>query len=202
MTNAQTEARAIAQERIWVTGSFHMGGYASGSWNVQKLSNRRTDLGEVEYVRADIHATALAAKDAELAVLKAQLVAAWNAFGPSSSRGDEPPFDTDDLEHLPLSAGGGLDEQIRELEDIAERAKAGELAAHDAANTAIRQRDEARAQLAEVIKALEFYANPIRYNGPNQRNSGNDPYSTGPYILSVERDNGEIARRAREQGGE
>ncbi len=66
MTNAQTEARAIAQERIWVTGSFHMGGYASGSWNVQKLSNRRTDLGEVEYVRADIHATALAAKDAEL----------------------------------------------------------------------------------------------------------------------------------------
>ena len=35
-----------------------------------------------------------------------------------------------------------------------ERAEAGERAAHDAANTAIRQRDEARAQLAEARKAL------------------------------------------------
>lgn len=79
MTNAQTEARAIAPERIWVTGSFHMGGYASGSWNVQKLSNSRTDIGEVEYVRSDIHATALAAKEAVLAEVHQQYVDANEA---------------------------------------------------------------------------------------------------------------------------
>lgn len=81
-------------------------------------------------------------------------------------------------------------------------AKDAELAAANHAWRAMKDRAHAaEAQLAEARKALEFYANPIRYNGPNQRNSGNDPYSTGPYILSVERDNGEIARRAREQGG-
>ena len=37
----------------------------------------------------------------------------------------------------------------------AERAEAGERAAHDAANTAIRQRDEARAAHAEARKALD-----------------------------------------------
>lgn len=60
-------------------------------------------------------ATALAAKDAELAAERAA---------------------------LRLSA------------DRADRAEAGERAAHDAANTAMRQRDEARAQLAEAMKAL------------------------------------------------
>ena len=73
MTTAQTEARAVAPDRIWVTGSFHMGAYASGSWNVQKLSNSRTDLGELEYVRADLHAGVLTTKDAELAALKKQV---------------------------------------------------------------------------------------------------------------------------------
>lgn len=73
MTTAQTEARAVAPDRIWVTGSFHMGAYVSGSWNVQKLSNSRTDLGELEYVRADLHAGVLTTKDAELAALKKQI---------------------------------------------------------------------------------------------------------------------------------
>lgn len=45
-----------------------------------------------------------------------------------------------------------------------------------------------------LVKALEFYADPRRYMGPNQRNDFSDPYSPGPYLQDVSRDGGEIAR--------
>lgn len=43
-----------APERIWTTGRFELGQYASGSWNAQSISNKRTDFGEIQYVRADL----------------------------------------------------------------------------------------------------------------------------------------------------
>lgn len=53
-----------------------------------------------------------------------QLVAAWNAFGPSKNRSDPPAFDADDLDDLPMWTGGDLAEQIRLIEDDAEAADA------------------------------------------------------------------------------
>lgn len=149
MTDAQTEARAIAQTSLWVPAKPE---HAKIGWTydfeqTERISRAAYDstgydatMEVVEFVMAEADrrlATALAAKDAELAAVKRQIVAAWNAFGPSSSRNDPPAFDADDLEHLPITAGGGLDEQIRELEDQTERAKAA---------------------LAEARKALEPFA--------------------------------------------
>lgn len=54
-----------APERIWATGSFDRGQYAGGSWNATSLTNKRTDYGEVEYVRADLYKQAV--KRAEVA---------------------------------------------------------------------------------------------------------------------------------------
>ena len=52
--------------------------------------------------------------------------------------------------------------------------------------------------LERFRKALEFYANPQRYNGPNQRAVDGDAHqpSTCPYLWDVTRDGGDIARRA------
>lgn len=49
--------------------------------------------------------------------------------------------------------------------------------------------------IQEMKKALEFYADPIRYGGPNQRNHGNDPYTPShePYLIDVIRDQGHRA---------
>jgi hypothetical protein len=47
--------------------------------------------------------------------------------------------------------------------------------------------------------ALEFYADPRRYLGPNQRAIPNDPYDPERerwYILDITKDNGDIARTA------
>lgn len=77
-------------------------------------------------------ASALAAKDAELAEAVQEIEQLKNLVG--------------DPEGTAAHAEAFLAR--------AERAEAGERAAHDAANTAIRQRDEARAALAEARKAL------------------------------------------------
>lgn len=51
--------------------------------------------------------------------------------------------------------------------------------------------------LAQMKEALEFYADPTRYNGANQRNDSDDKWSGGnAYLKDVTRDHGEIARRA------
>jgi len=56
---------------------------------------------------------------------------------------------------------------------------------------------ELEAHADAMVKALQFYANPIRYEGANQRNDINDPYSdSAPYIRDASRDGGEIARAA------
>lgn len=108
MTTAQTEARAVAPDRIWVTGSFHMGAYVSGSWNVQKLSNSRTDLGELEYVRADLHAGVLTTKDAELAALKKQIEELTAALEPFARYATESGFGCDNHGNpLPDASGVG-----------------------------------------------------------------------------------------------
>jgi hypothetical protein len=53
------------------------------------------------------------------------------------------------------------------------------------------------AQFEEMVRALQFYADPKRYQGANQRNDANDPYSgDAPYIKDVGRDSGAIARTA------
>lgn len=57
-------------------------------------------------------------------------------------------------------------------------------------------RHEAADVIDALVAALGFYANPIRYNGPNQRNDGSDPFSTGSYIQSTERDQCAVARAA------
>lgn len=50
---------------------------------------------------------------------------------------------------------------------------------------------------AKLREALEFYADPNRYNGANQRNDGTDRWSGDkPYIQDVTRDGGAIAREA------
>jgi hypothetical protein len=47
-------------------------------------------------------------------------------------------------------------------------------------------------------EALEFYAEPRRYDGPNQNNPGNDPHTPedAPYMTDVTRDRGKRARSA------
>ncbi len=50
---------------------------------------------------------------------------------------------------------------------------------------------------ATMREALEFYADPTRYHGPNQRNDHADKWSgESPYIQDVTRDGGAIARAA------
>ncbi len=66
----------------------------------------------------------LAAVERERDEARRQLVAAWNAFGPSKNRSDPPAFDADDLDDLPMWTGGDLAEQIRLIEDDAEAADA------------------------------------------------------------------------------
>jgi hypothetical protein len=50
--------------------------------------------------------------------------------------------------------------------------------------------------------ALKFYADPRRYDGPNQRPIEDDPYASrdSVYIHDVTRDKGKIARAALDQG--
>lgn len=49
----------------------------------------------------------------------------------------------------------------------------------------------------KMREALEFYADPTRYHGPNQRNDHADKWSgESPYIRDVTRDGGAIARAA------
>ena len=56
---------------------------------------------------------------------------------------------------------------------------------------------------AKLREALEFYADPNRYNGANQRNDGTDKWSGDkPYIQDVTRDGGAIAREALAQPAE
>ncbi len=49
-----------------------------------------------------------------------------------------------------------------------------------------------------LVKALEFYANPHRYDGPNRQAIEGDPYAKTDdvYLRDVTRDHGEIARAA------
>lgn len=58
-------------------------------------------------------------------------------------------------------------------------------------NVALRQRDE-------LLKALEFYADPIRYRGPNQLSDGTDKFTPNEmcYLIDVTRDCGNIAKTA------
>jgi hypothetical protein len=48
-----------------------------------------------------------------------------------------------------------------------------------------------------LIAALEFYADPKRHEGANQRNDADDKFSNGSaYLFDVTRDGGGIARAA------
>lgn len=51
---------------------------------------------------------------------------------------------------------------------------------------------------ADLVRALEFYADPLRYDGPNQRIIGDGPYTPKDrgYLQDVTRNNGDIARAA------
>lgn len=72
-------------------------------------------------------------------------------------------------------------------------------------NDACRTMDEAageiaslKSQVERMTKALEFYADSKRYEGPNQRAIPNDPYARpdDAYLRDVSRDHGSIARSA------
>jgi hypothetical protein len=49
-----------------------------------------------------------------------------------------------------------------------------------------------------LVRALEFYADPKRYDGPNQHPLPDDPYARpdAAYIYDVTRDHGAVARAA------
>jgi hypothetical protein len=51
---------------------------------------------------------------------------------------------------------------------------------------------------AGVVEALEFYADPRRYHGPNQSRQDGDRHTPVefPYMIDVTRDSGDIARAA------
>ncbi len=53
-------------------------------------------------------------------------------------------------------------------------------------------------QLERMREALEFYADFRRYDGPNQRYTGGDPYTPedASYLTDVTRDRGSFARAA------
>jgi len=55
---------------------------------------------------------------------------------------------------------------------------------------------EAASQLAALREALEFYANPKSYQGPNQRAEEGEKHTVGSYRIDVTRDGGDIARAA------
>lgn len=58
--------------------------------------------------------------------------------------------------------------------------------------------DRLREAAREMVKALEFYANPKRYEGPNQRPIAGDKFTApdAAYLQDVTRDHGAIARAA------
>lgn len=61
---------------------------------------------------------------------------------------------------------------------------------------------EAADVIERLTAALAFYARPIAYQGDNVRNEGqDDPFTPPdrPYIQSVGRDGGEVARRGLEK---
>lgn len=60
------------------------------------------------------------------------------------------------------------------------------------------ERWNSRPLVAALVKALEFYANPSRYEGANMSPLPDDPFQPSDlvYRLDVTRDNGEIARAA------
>lgn len=56
----------------------------------------------------------------------------------------------------------------------------------------------ARDEIERLRAALEFYARPVAYQGDNMRNDGADKFTAAdaPYIQSVGRDGGNVARAA------
>jgi PAS domain-containing protein len=60
------------------------------------------------------------------------------------------------------------------------------------------------AELDRVRGALEFYADPERHKGANQRRGADDPFTPeyDYYRMDVTRDNGRIARQALSPGEE
>lgn len=61
---------------------------------------------------------------------------------------------------------------------------------------------EVDARIAELEKALRFYEQEIRYQGPNQREVNGDIYTPAGavYLQDVTRDRGAIARAALKLG--
>lgn len=57
---------------------------------------------------------------------------------------------------------------------------------------------DAANQIDALVKALQFYADPRRHQGPNLSPIPNDPFAKpdAVYIMDVSRDNGAIARAA------
>ena len=54
-------------------------------------------------------------------------------------------------------------------------------------------------RIAELERALSFYADPQRYRGPNTQPIPSDPFTPErdfPYLWDVTRDGGKIARDA------
>lgn len=83
---------------------------------------------------------------------------------------------------------------MNEIASLREAKKRALTIADERAKEAV----DLRAQLASVRKALEFYADPYRYEGPNLSPLVNDPLQPVDlvYRLDVTRDFGHIARSA------
>jgi hypothetical protein len=77
-------------------------------------------------------------------------------------------------------AGGGLSEPLQGTEADCKRIAA------------------ALSAQARVVEALQFYADPRRYRGPNQPRPEGDEFTPSkfPYMIDVTRDGGLIARDA------
>lgn len=65
-------------------------------------------------------------------------------------------------------------------------------------NLELRTPSELLSEITRLRTALEFYADPRRYDGPNQQPIPDDPYAKpdAAYIMDVTRDHGSIAVKA------
>lgn len=95
-----------------------------------------------------------------------------------------------------IAAGTGYDEGMAYLCPLS---GSGEISAND---TEVYLASEVDARIAELEKALRFYEQEIRYQGPNQREVNGDIYTPAGavYLQDVTRDRGAIARAALKLG--
>lgn len=74
----------------------------------------------------------------------------------------------------------------------------GQIIAYTSAGTNEKADAPLLAAAPDLVKALEFYAQEFRYDGPNHRAMPDDPYTPDgqPFLQDVTRDRGAIARAA------